>query len=556
MSAVPAELDAEIRLLDLLLEEQRSLTPVERFPERHAAADGPLQERYYRDLLPSTAPGPGEQYAFRVDLDQCTGCKACVTACQSLNGLDAHETWRDVGLLLGEAAGEPVQQTVTTTCHHCEDPACLNGCPARAYEKDPETGIVRHLDDQCIGCQYCILKCPYDVPQYDASRGIVRKCDMCTGRLSAGEAPACVQGCPNQAISISLVTEGRDRQAAWMPVLTGAIPASSITRPTTQYVSGRLKQPTLFPANQSIANANDAHTPLALMMVAVQLSVGLLIVDRLTGSLVGAEVSGLRNAWSVAAASIAVLGQAGAFLHLGRPLYAFRAVLGWRTSWMSREILALGAFVGLTIAYAASWVATPTLESTLALDGTTQWIPALRNSLGSLAVSFGLLSTHCSVMIYVDTRRPFWSIGTTSLRFFGSIVVLGPVTALALGLAVGELQYTSLAISLSIVSVAAVALKLVLELSINRYRGSIEHDALARSAELIVGPLRKVSALRCGAAIVATASLVLLLCIPRGASHSAGPLLATASFVSFVVGESLERHLFFRAEAARAMPGL
>ena len=74
---------------------------------------------------------------------------------------------------------EPYQQTVTTACHHCVEPACLEGCPVLAYEKDAETGIVRHLDDQCIGCQYCVLKCPYDVPKYSAKRGIVRKCDMC-----------------------------------------------------------------------------------------------------------------------------------------------------------------------------------------------------------------------------------------------------------------------------------------------------------------------------------------------------------------------------------------
>ena len=81
----------------------------------------------------------------------------------------------------------------------------MNGCPVLAYEKDPETGIVRHLDDQCIGCQYCVLKCPYDVPKYSTELGIVRKCDMCHSRLAEGEAPACVQACPTEAIRITIV---------------------------------------------------------------------------------------------------------------------------------------------------------------------------------------------------------------------------------------------------------------------------------------------------------------------------------------------------------------
>ena len=150
---------------------------------------------------------PALKLAFQVDLDACTGCKACVTACHRLNGLDDDEgeTWRSVGLLHGGTAEAPVQQTVTTACHHCLDPACMKGCPVGAYEKDPVTGIVRHLDDQCIGCQYCVLKCPYDVPKYNARLGIVRKCDMCHGRLAEGEAPACVQACPTQAIRIVTV---------------------------------------------------------------------------------------------------------------------------------------------------------------------------------------------------------------------------------------------------------------------------------------------------------------------------------------------------------------
>src|ERR1043165_391706 len=119
-------------------------------------------------------------------------------------GSGAPEVWRSVGLL-HSGAPLPMFQMVTTACHHCAHPACMDGCPVKAYDKDPLTGIVRHLDDQCIGCQYCILKCPYDVPKYSAARGIVPKCDMCSDRLSPGEAPAGVQACPNSAIRITTI---------------------------------------------------------------------------------------------------------------------------------------------------------------------------------------------------------------------------------------------------------------------------------------------------------------------------------------------------------------
>ena len=165
-------------LIDDLLAEQQSLTPVGRFAQKAARGETPAHARYYRDFIPLTKPAPGTQYAFAVDLDACTGCKACVNACHSLNGLDEGEIWRTVGVLVGGTPDQPYQQTITTACHHCAQPACLLGCPVAAYEKDATTGIVRHLDDQCIGCQYCILKCPYDVPKYSTARGIVRKCDM------------------------------------------------------------------------------------------------------------------------------------------------------------------------------------------------------------------------------------------------------------------------------------------------------------------------------------------------------------------------------------------
>src|SRR5437773_697746 len=227
-------------LIDELLAEQRELTAVETFSRAHDAHA--IAAPRYRDLLPLTAPAPGQQYAFEVDLDKCSGCKACVTACHSLNGLDEDETWRSVGQLASTDWRAPLKQTVTTACHHCVDPACLNGCPVLAYDKDPVTGIVRHLDDQCIGCQYCVMKCPYDVPKYSTKRGIVRKCDMCANRLAVNEAPACVQACPSEAIRINVVettiVERQFRGSDASAFLPGT-PDSAITLPTTRYISKR-----------------------------------------------------------------------------------------------------------------------------------------------------------------------------------------------------------------------------------------------------------------------------------------------------------------------------
>ena len=124
-------------LVGFFLNEQRDLSAVERFAQFHEDADEPLQGQYYSALMPAHPPGPGQQLAFEVDLDRCSGCKACVAACHNLNGLDEGESWRDVGLVIGGMPELPVLQHVTSACHHCLAPACLNACPVDAYEKDP-----------------------------------------------------------------------------------------------------------------------------------------------------------------------------------------------------------------------------------------------------------------------------------------------------------------------------------------------------------------------------------------------------------------------------------
>src|ERR1700758_3227118 len=267
--------DAGRLLIKDLLYEQQLLTPVARFSRKHESGDLPAQAKYYQDLIPLSAPKQGEQYAFAVDLDACTGCKACVTACHNLNGLDDDETWRDVGVLFGGTVLEPVQQTITTACHHCIDPACMNGCPVNAYDKDPVTGIVRHLDDQCIGCQYCTWKCPYDVPKYSKKRGIVRKCDMCSSRLAVGEAPACVQACPNEAITIALVDQQQiAAERGPKNSLLPSAPDSDYTLPTTQYFTAKNLPANLRPADFYKIKPEHSHLPLVVMLVLTQLSVG------------------------------------------------------------------------------------------------------------------------------------------------------------------------------------------------------------------------------------------------------------------------------------------
>ena len=88
-------------LLDAYLAAQQELSAVERFAQLHDHGAAAQQEPYYRSLMPASPPADGQQYGFEVDLDRCTGCKACVTACHSLNGLEGGETWRSVGLLHG-----------------------------------------------------------------------------------------------------------------------------------------------------------------------------------------------------------------------------------------------------------------------------------------------------------------------------------------------------------------------------------------------------------------------------------------------------------------------
>jgi Fe-S-cluster-containing dehydrogenase component/DMSO reductase anchor subunit len=545
---------ARLPLVEALLAEQEVLSAVDVFARAHDQGALPDGERLYKHLLPAKAPGPGQQYAFSVDLDACTGCKACVVGCHNLNGLDEEEVWRTVGLLHGGSALTPAQQTVTTSCHHCVDPGCMKGCPVKAYEKDPVTGIVKHLDDQCIGCQYCTLMCPYDAPKYSAERGIVRKCDMCSDRLASGEAPACVQACPNGAISISVIDQAQAVQASEAGAFLPGAPAPDHTIPTTVYRSARDLPHNLLPADFYTVTPGHAHLPLVVMLLLTQLSVGAFLTNVVLGALFGARVGEQSLTQAIVGLGVAALALGAATFHLGRPQYAFRAVLGFGTSWMSREIVAFGLFAKIAALYAVSLVPPLAFLPPLALKGLDLLRP-LRDSLELGAAGMGVLGVSCSALIYAATKRSQWSLAPTALKFFGTTIVLGGAAVLVMDAASGA-HGGAVRLPLLRAVLAVAALKLACEAGVLRHLRGRQHTTPKRIALLMVGELRARTALRfaAGAAALAAGALLHQRLVGDGASGP-GLALPLALFALLGVRESLERAMFFTAAPPSRMPG-
>ena len=174
-------------------------TPLENFIE-HKTNTG-MQCGNYSIDLPEL--GDGEQYRFHFDATACVGCHCCEVACNEQNANSDEIKWRRVGEMQKGTFPDTLQLFNSMSCNHCIEPECLIGCPTNSYIKF-DNGIVWHDDPSCIGCQYCTWNCPYEVPTFNADRGIVTKCHMCADKLDAGQSPACVQACPSNAIEIEV----------------------------------------------------------------------------------------------------------------------------------------------------------------------------------------------------------------------------------------------------------------------------------------------------------------------------------------------------------------
>jgi formate dehydrogenase iron-sulfur subunit len=167
------------------------------------------------------------------DTTRCIGCKACVVACKEANQLEAdvdgyggglydapeglNEFTKTVIQLHREDSGE--SSFVKKQCMHCVDPACVGACMLGAMHKT-DFGVVAYDASLCVGCRYCEVACPFNVPTFQWSKASAKivKCELCRDRLAEGKEPACSEVCPRGAVMFGrredLLADARRRLAA------------------------------------------------------------------------------------------------------------------------------------------------------------------------------------------------------------------------------------------------------------------------------------------------------------------------------------------------------
>ncbi len=152
--------------------------------------------------------------AILIDTTKCIGCRACQVACKSWNDLQGgkatfSDSWSNPRYLssnqytriifreISQPDGTLAWHFIPRRCMHCNDPACASVCPVGALTKLPD-GPVVYDDGKCIGCRYCMMACPFQIPkfQWESAVPLVRKCTFCADRQAIGLAPACTTTCP------------------------------------------------------------------------------------------------------------------------------------------------------------------------------------------------------------------------------------------------------------------------------------------------------------------------------------------------------------------------
>ncbi len=152
------------------------------------------------------------------DTTLCIGCRKCEEACATVNSLPKpQEPFNDLEVLNKKRRTTAKEWTVVnkydqpdaskpvfrkSQCFHCNEPACATACFVKAFKKNLD-GSVTYDPTLCVGCRYCMVACPFNIPGYtyhDALDPIVQKCTLCQPRLKEGKLPGCVEECPTGSL--------------------------------------------------------------------------------------------------------------------------------------------------------------------------------------------------------------------------------------------------------------------------------------------------------------------------------------------------------------------
>ncbi len=172
------------------------------------------------------------QFGFYFDMSACVGCRTCQVSCKDKNDLDVGTIFRKVNTFETGTYPKPGVFHYSSTCNHCAEPKCVEGCPTKAMHKISENGIVDHDKSKCIGCRFCTWNCPYGVPQYIEKIGQVSKCNLCRDITENGENPVCVDACPMRAIQWGDLEELKAKYGSKSVSTLPILPLPSATGPS------------------------------------------------------------------------------------------------------------------------------------------------------------------------------------------------------------------------------------------------------------------------------------------------------------------------------------
>ena len=178
--------------------------------------------------------GYPNSFAILHDITLCVGCRSCEAACNKVNELpQPDKPFTDLSVLETKRRTNTSAFTVVNKydkskgsqspvfykkqCNHCLEPACSSACFVRAFTKT-KTGAVTYDSSVCVGCRYCMIACPFEIPTYEYDQALtprIRKCTMCYPRVIEGLLPGCVEACPMEALSFGkredMITIARER---------------------------------------------------------------------------------------------------------------------------------------------------------------------------------------------------------------------------------------------------------------------------------------------------------------------------------------------------------